>query len=308
MSDRTPSSPRRLPWLAMRGLMRMTAHLPDRLQQAAARGLGEILVRLPLARRRIALDNLALAFPMLDDDARRQILRTSLRYWVQTAIELAACAGRLISAEELARRVDVQGLAHLDRALAEGRGVIALTAHFGNFPWMVLALAARGYPVAAVYKEASDFAPNFFGNIMQRYGVIPIRVVGKERSALTRPILRALREGRIVLMNMDQSTPNGLPIEFFGHPAWTAVGPVVLARRSGAPIVPMFMHHQGAGHWLAIQPPYPLSRQADKEAALREDVQRLSEVIEQAVRDAPAEWYWVHRRWKRPARTDSPAP
>jgi KDO2-lipid IV(A) lauroyltransferase len=108
-------------------------------------------------------------------------------------------------------------------------------------------------------------------------------------------------------MHMDQSTPNGVPISFFGRPAWTPIGPVVLARRSGAPIVPMFMYHQGAGHRLVIQPPYPLSRQADREAALREDVQRLSEVIEQAVRAAPEEWYWVHRRWKRPSRALAPA-
>lgn len=302
MSGRTESSSRRLPWLAMRGLMLLAAHLPDQVQQAAARGLGEILAHLPLARRRIALNNLALAFPMLDEANHRQILQASLRYWTQTAIELAACAGHIIAAEELARRVDIQGLDHLDRALAEGRGVIALTAHFGNFPWIVLALAARGYPAAAVYKEASDFAPNFFGEIMQNYGVTPIRVITHERSGLARPILRALHEGRIVLMNMDQSTANGLPVSFFGRPAWTAIGPVVLARRSGAPIVPMFMYHRGVGHRLVIQPPYPLSRQADKEAALREDVQHLSEVIEQAVRAAPQEWYWVHRRWKRPAR------
>jgi len=302
MNANSSASDRRLPWFAMRGLMLLTAHLPDQSQQVAAQGLADILAHLPLARRRIALDNLALAFPRLDAAERRQILRTSLRYWVQTAIELAACAGRIISAEELARRVDIQGLAYLDQARAEGHGVIALTAHFGNFPWIVLALAPRGYPAAAVYKEASDFVPNFFGSIMQRYGVIPIRVVGKERSALTRPILRALREGRIVLMNMDQSAANGLPVQFFGHPAWTPMGPVILARRSGAPIVPMFMHHQGMGHRLEIQPPYLLSQQTDKEAALREDVQRLSEVIEQAVRAEPQEWYWVHRRWKRPAR------
>lgn len=301
MNGQVGSSSRRLPWLAMRGLMLLAAHLPDQAQQGTARGLGGILAHLPLARRRIALDNLMLAFPMLDDAERRRILKTSLRYWAQTAIELAACAEGGTSTEELARRVEIQGLAHLDRALAKGHGVIALTAHFGNFPWIVLALGARGYPAAAVYKEASDFAPNFFGEIMQNYGVTPIRVIGRERTGLARPILRALHEGRIVLMNMDQSTANGLPVSFFGRPAWTPTGPVILARRSGAPIVPMFMHHRGAGHRLAIQAPYPLSEQPDKEVALRKDVQRLSELIEQAVRAEPQEWYWVHRRWKQPA-------
>jgi len=302
MSGQTESSSRRLPWLVMRGLMLVAAHLPNPVQRAVARGLGAILARLPLARRRIALDNLALAFPVLDEADHRRILRASLRYWAQTATELAACAGRVIAAEELAQRVDIQGVDHLDRARAEGRGVIALTAHFGNFPWIVLALAARGYPVAAVYKEASDFAPDFFGDMMLNYGVTPIRVSARERSGLARRILRALHEGRVVLMHMDQSAANGLPVSFFGRPAWTATGPVVLARRSGAPIVPMFMYHRGAGHRLVIQPPYSLSQQADKEAALREDVQRLSEMIEQVVRTAPEEWYWVHRRWKRPAR------
>lgn len=307
MSGRAESSSRRLPWLAMRGLMLLAAHSPARLQQAAASALGTSLVHLPVARRRIALDNLALAFPELTAAEQRRILQASLRHWTQTAIELAGCAEGVIDAAELARRVDIQGLEHLDRALAGGRGAIALTAHFGNFTWIAFALAARGYPAAAVYKEASDFAPDFFGKIMRNHGVVPIRVISRERSGLARPILRALQEGRIVLMHMDQSTPNGVPISFFGRPAWTPIGPVVLARRSGAPIVPMFMHHQGAGHRLVIQPPYPLSQQADREAALREDVQRLSEVIEQAVRAAPEEWYWVHRRWKRPSRALAPA-
>jgi len=62
------------------------------------------------------------------------------------------------------------------------------------------------------------------------------------------------------------------------------------------------MHHQGAGHRLQIQAPYPLSKRTHNEAVPHEDVQRLSEVIEQAVRAEPQEWYWVHRRWKRPAR------
>lgn len=288
----------------MRGLMLLAAHLPERALQRAARRLGAVLARLPLARRRIALANLAIAFPLLDGSARRRILSASLGYWVQTALELAACAERVISAEQLRRRVDIQGLAHLEQALARGRGVIAMTAHFGNFPWIPLALAARGYPVAAVYKEANDFVPDFFGRIMQDYGVRPIRVVGRERAGLARPILAALREGRIVLMHMDQSTANGVPVPFFGRPAWTPTGPVVLARRSGAPIVPMFMHHRGDGHRLAIQAPYPLGQGAD-EAALHKDLQRLSAVIERAVRAEPEEWYWVHRRWKRPSRVSA---
>ncbi|MGA0588015.1 lysophospholipid acyltransferase family protein [Dyella sp. KRB-257] len=305
MNGSPEASTRRLPWLGMRGLMLLAAHLPERVRPAAARRLGGVLVRLPLARRRIALDNLAIAFPHLDEPARRRILETSLGYWMQTTLELAACAERVISAGQLLRRVEIQGLAHLEQALAQGHGVIAMTAHFGNFPWIALALAARGYPVAAVYKEANDFVPDFFGRIMQDYGVTPIRVIGRKRAGLARPILGALREGRIVLMHMDQSTPNGLPVPFFGRSAWTPSGPVVLARRSGATILPMFMHHQGGGHRLAIQAPYPLGQQAD--GALQEDLQRLSAVIEQAVRAEPQEWYWVHRRWKRPSRADAKA-
>jgi len=101
-------------------------------------------------------------------------------------------------------------------------------------------------------------------------------------------------------MHMDQSTANGLPVPFFGRPAWTPTGPVVLARRSGAPILPMFMYHRNGGHRLAIQTPYPLSQRTD-DSTLSEDLQRLSGLIEQVVRAEPQEWYWVHRRWKQPS-------
>lgn len=292
MADRTP----RPGGVLMRGLARLVAGLPDGARHALAVALGRGFAALPLRRRQVALANLALAFPELAPAARRALLRTSMTYWAQTVVEIMELAGRRLSAEALRARVTLDGRTHLDAALAQGRGVIALSAHVGNFPLAVFALAAYGYRTAAVYKEGSALEDGFFGHLMQAYGVTPIRV-DRHRQSVARGVLAALREGSVVLMQIDQAVRDGIPVEFFGRPARTPVGPAVLARRSGAPVLPMFMFHAGRGHRLQFAAPLALSTVADPQQALHEDVQAMTRVIEAVVRAHPAEWYWVHRRW-----------
>lgn len=307
MSSGRTQSRRLLPRLAIRGLTGSVARLPPTGQRRVATVLGTSLAGLPLARRRIALENLALALPDLDRRAHRRILRSSLRHWVLTAIELVSCVDHRLPTRELCRRVRIVGLEHLDAALRQGHGAIALSAHMGNFPWGLLALAAHGYPVAAIYKEASDLAPGFFGRIMRDYGVTPMRVSGGHRHGLAQQALKALRAGTIVFMQIDQATASGIPIDFFGHAARTPTGPVVLARRSGAPIVPMFMYHEKTGHRLEILPVQPLATAAGTDQSICRDLRCLSFIVEDAVRRRPEEWYWVHRRWK-PGHRGQPSP
>jgi KDO2-lipid IV(A) lauroyltransferase len=296
VSTTVAKADRRAARFALRAGTRFVAHLPASVRQALASALGRGFAALPLRRRRVALDNIALAFPALSPAARRALLRATMVYWAQTVLEVADLAGRRMSDEELRARVTLEGKAHLDAALAQGRGVIALSAHIGNFPLAVLALAAYGYRVAAVYKEGSALATDFFGRLMRAYGVVPIRV-DNHRQSVARGVLSALREGGVVLMQIDQAVRDGILVEFFGRPARTPVGPAVLARRSGAPVLPMFMLHEGRNHQLDFAEPLPLDAHADPQQAVHADVQAMTRVIEAMVRAHPAEWYWVHRRW-----------
>ena len=114
-----------------------------------------------------------------------------------------------------------------------------------------------------------------------------------------RALLRVLRRGEILGLLMDQDTNvQGVFAPFFGRPAHTPVGPVRLAMRTGAPLVPMALYREGEGYHLVVQPPIPLPDTGDREADLREGVARCNRTLEALIRRHPEQWVWMHRRWK----------
>jgi len=100
---------------------------------------------------------------------------------------------------------------------------------------------------------------------------------------------------------MDQSVlaDEGYVIDFLGRGAWTTKMPALIARKTGAAVVPAFIHRAGNGYKLIFYPAVELSNLDDKEQAVIEDTKRFSGFIERYIREHPSEWLWIHRRWKR---------
>lgn len=292
----------------MRLAAALAARLPSWLILAATSLMAWPLSWLPLGRLGVALHNIALACPQLDARQRRRLLRHCLAHWLATALEILQAGSPHLHGARLLQRMSLQGLVHLDQALRQGRGVILLSAHLGNFSWFVLRLAAQGYPVTVFYKEQSALPAHFFRRIMERFGVEGL-AVQEGRLQATRQALRALRRGRVLFIHMDQGRRHGETVRFLGQMVHLPAGPAVLAAACGAPCLPAFTWRMGQRHAACVYPPLTLVQERTLQA-LQANLQAMASTLEQAILEHPAQWLWMHRlfKWSKPCGIGEQAP
>lgn len=192
---------------------------------------------------------------------------------------------------------EARGLEHLDRALAAGKGVICLSAHFGNFPLLLAWLGRRGYPVNTIIRDfRNPFLEAHFKRARAKAGM---RAIAKHPPALAlRRAIRWLREGNILFILADQRGDQGVIAPLFGLPADTPAGPALLSRKLDCPVVPVSIRRRGGKNLVTVEPPLELERTGDfrRDAAAR--TVRFNRVIERWVREDPAQWSsWLNDRF-----------
>ncbi len=252
--------------------------------------------------RNLAMHSLEIAFGKeLDSEKKKTIAKDSFRYMLEGAFELLYCGRHL---DVVKRIVRVQGIENLTSALAKKRGVIAVTAHFGNFPVMQFKLAQEGYQVNSIIRHMRDpLADKFFLQKRNDWGV---KTIYKEpRTACVNQSIKSLKNNEILFILLDQNFgTGGVFVNFFNRKAATATGPVILAQRTNAVILPMFIVHDQTGkHVLLIDKEFELINSADKKQTIQVNTQRLTDIIESYIRKYPAEWSWIHKRWKTQPKT-----
>ncbi len=275
--------------LAARSLPRSAA-----LSAFSAIGAAAGFVDRPARRR--ALQHLSIGFGRsLDEVGRGEIARAMFRDLGRNLVDLLRMDS--LSPETLRRLVVFEGLEHLDEALARGRGVLAVSAHFGNWELLGAALCARGYPLHVVSRPLFDVhSDRLLTNWRRNAGIVVHSRQGGLRGAA-----QALRGGEIVGVLMDQDTHGpGIFVDFFGRPAHTPRGPFALARRRGAAIVPILIALDDDGvHRARVYPEIPHSPAAEETARLREELTAWHCVLEGEIARRPTQWPWFHRRWKK---------
>jgi phosphatidylinositol dimannoside acyltransferase len=264
---------------------------------AAAAGLArEVLYWLRPRLTARDLRNLALALPETTPAQRRRILRASLGNSARASLEFLQLLEQVRSADSLVAAVRAEGLAHLDAALAAGRGVIGVSTHLGHFTIGPLWLAARGYPVSVIIREAKHVPAGFYAAALPRLGCEALLADDTRRVA--HAVLEALRRGRVVFLYLDQGVKRaGRQVEFLGKHVGMPEGPVVFARRSGAPVVPCFLDPEM--QVLRLHEPLDLATAARAGEAADLQVKRLADLAAREIRAHPAHWQWRHRRWAR---------
>ncbi|MBF0506602.1 MAG: lysophospholipid acyltransferase family protein [Nitrospirae bacterium] len=192
--------------------------------------------------------------------------------------------------------VVIRGTEHFRKAKEQGRGIIIITGHCGNWELMALAFGVK-VAHASVVARAQDnpYLNRMIGKVRARHGNSIIYKKGALKG-----ILSCLKKEGVVGILMDQAVvkEEGFVIDFLGRGAWTTKMPALIARKTGAPVVPVFINREGASHVITIHPEVELRREEGTEA-LKEDTQRLSSHVEECIRQHPSEWLWIHRRWKR---------
>jgi KDO2-lipid IV(A) lauroyltransferase len=276
----------------------LVAHLPWSLARALAPGLGWLLRQLMRSRRHAVEVNLALCFPGLDEAQRTQLLRDNFRSLGMSVFEfLRAWWGPLAP---LDRGFVVDGLEHVERARADGRGVLLISPHFTTLEICTRLLCAY-VPVAGMYRPHDSPALDW----AVRRGRLGHATAMFARDEL-RPAIRHLKGGGVLWFAPDQETRRGesVFVPFFGHLAWSLTSTHAMARLGGARVLPLFHERLPDGRY-RVEIGAPLEDFPGKDAAV--DTARVMAMIEAQVRRAPAQYLWVHKRFKtRPDGQPSP--
>lgn len=271
--------------------------IPQRFVYAFAHFLACIGFVLVTRHRKTALESLSVAFG--NDKSPQEIKKIafeSFEAMAKNGVEFLAFLQRpyLIDAA-----VTVEGIAHLERALAKKNGVIALSAHFGNFPLLLTKLAKDGYAIHTLLRHMRDqWVDDYFSKRRAAVGVGSIFT--EPRKQCVDKSMEVLRGNHILFIQLDQNFgTGGIFVDFFGKKAATAKGPIVFALRTGAAIVPMFIFREADNRQrIVIEPEVEIMQGADFDETVQRNAQRLTAIIESYIRRYPAEWGWVHRRWK----------
>lgn len=283
-------------WLALAGLW-LAARLPWPLQRTLGTGIGAIALRLAGGRRRAARINLALCFPEKDESAREALLRASFRELGIGLFEFARAWWG--SVEPMRRTVRIEGVEAIEAIRAQGRGVLLVSGHF-----MTLEICGRlmcdHLPLAGMYRRHRSPVMEWAvkrGRL--RYASAMFA------NAELRPAMRHLKQGGLLWYAPDQDMRGKDTVfaPFFGVPAATITATHQFARLTGCAVVPFFHRREGADYVLRLGA--PLEDFPSRDAAI--DSARVNAAIEAMVRQAPGQYLWIHRRFKRrPAGMGSP--
>jgi len=283
-------APRYWPTWAGLGVLRLLALLPFPVLLATGRGLGMLLRRLPLRFVRTARCNIELCFPELDRAARERLLAQHFRSLGMALMEIPLAWW--ITPKRLARLVRIEGAEHLQAAIARGRGVILLTAHFTSLELAGRTLLALA-PVKFLYRPTKNAVLAW---ALERwrtgYGGRPIP---KDD---IRAFIGALRRNECVWYAPDQSyrKKGAQMVPLFGIPAATNTLTSRLAGMTGASVLPYFLQRLpgSQGYLATIHPPL---ENFPSECPVS-DTARFNRMIEAQVRLAPEQYLWIHRRFK----------
>jgi len=244
--------------------------------------------------RRTVWKHLRLAFgPRLSTTTCHRIALRVFMNLGKTAMEWFVL-DRLTFAQ-LRRIVEVHGLQHIQQALAKGRGMIAVSAHFGNWEVLPMAFAFLGFQGGILARRLRyPEYQHFLWSMRRRKGITTY-----DRGSF-KDVTRLLRQNQIVGMMPDQDIDSldGIFVDFFNLPAYTPVGPATLALLTGASIVPCFITRVGRRFRFTLEAPIASDRTTDRATALHALTQQWSRVVESHIRCYPDQWAWMHRRWK----------
>jgi KDO2-lipid IV(A) lauroyltransferase len=278
-----------------------------RLPMSAVRSCGRLAGRLAYAidrsHRRIALENVAAAFPGRPARERRALVKAAFAHFGGLLFELIKFGAW--PPERMLAAAEAEGEERVRQAFAQGRGVLFFTGHFGYWEIHAIVHALRIAPISVLARPLdNEFLDSMLERIRTRTGN---RVIA--RQGAVRRILRDLAAGRGIALLIDQHlhSSDAVYVTFFQRQAATTSALAALAIRTGAPVIPVFALPLPHGRYRLVYEPAIDPPRADTPDAVREFTQRCTDVLEMYVRRHPDLWLWMHRRWRDRDARDSAA-
>ncbi len=287
---------RKLEYAAAWPFIKILGLMPRPLSRAFAIAVARVVYLLHFRLRQVGMRNLEMVFPEKSVAERRRILRGVFTSLGRQLAEL--CQFPRYTPENIDEVVVYDGLENYERAYAEGKGVLFLTAHFGGWELSAFAHSLHGHWLHIVMRPMDN---EYLDRLLQQYRTMHgNKTVNKDD--FVRGLLAAMKAGETVgiLMDTNMTPPQGIFVDFFGIPACTASGLARIALRTGAAVVPGFTIWDTAlqKYRLRFDPALELIRTGHLEADIAANTEMFTKVIEGYVRKYPDQWLWVHRRWK----------
>jgi len=274
---------------------RFLALLPLRWLRSVGRLIGRLFFLIDKRHRNITIENLTHAFGREKNSAViRNIACKVFENLMQIPFEMTLIPK--LQRKDLGSIIKVEGLHHLQAAYQKKRGILCLSAHVGNWELIPTVLSLLEYPPAMIVRPLDCKPLDILVSKLRTWhggSIIP-------KQSSMRKVLKSLKQGKLVGILLDQHAggQDGKIVDYFGRPACTNKGLALLALKTEAPIVPMFLVRNDAHYKMWCAPEVFLIRTGDKTRDVEANTQLCTKIIESVVRQYPDQWLWVHRRWK----------
>jgi len=277
-----------------RGVRSIVPYVPMTVVRAAGRAMGRLAYVVDGTRRRIALENLAFAFPGRPARERRALAQAMFAHFGGLLLELIKFG--TYSREQMLAATETEGEDRVRQAQAQGRGILIFTGHFGYWELLAIAHALRMEPMSVLARPLDN--PYLHAALEEIRTSTGNSVI--YRQGAVRRMRRDLAGGRIIGVLIDQHvhTPDAVYVGFFRRPVATTSALAALALRTGAPVIPVFALPLPGGRYRFIYEHPVDPPRAGTPDAVREFTQRCTDVLEMYVRRHPDLWMWMHRRWR----------
>ena len=280
--------------IIIQALTRVFSGLSSKGAQKAGRAIAWLLGSVMCFRRVEVLEAIRRSFPEKPPSFAPSVAKGMYAHLGALLVEFLRISA--VTPEKLSRDVIFTDFEKIDSILIQGRGLIALTAHIGNFELLAMVSAFKGVPLTIITKKLKPgWLNDWWVETRSRFG---LRVLPSRNSFLD--CLGVLGNNGVLAFVLDQNMNKyrGIFVDFFGRPACTSPGLAILSARSGAPVLPAFITREGDGrHKVHILDPLPSPRGTGKDM-IRAATQQYTTIIEQFIRAHPDQWIWLHRRWR----------
>jgi KDO2-lipid IV(A) lauroyltransferase len=294
--------------LVFLSISRFIVAMPPEIRALMGDGIGILWFDVFRIRRKVALDNLRLAFPDWSEKKRMDTARMSMRHLGRSIVEFGIFP--FYEDSWFDRFFEYQGIENLNAALAQGKGALLLGLHLGNGDFAISALAMQTGRINLISKSfRSAWLNELWFGLRRSKGT---KFISHEKSSFD--ILRALKRNEAVIFVLDQfmGPPIGVRTRFFGHETGTAAGLALMAQRTEAPVLPVYTYRKPNGKSvLVFEKPMVFAEsglndsqgqaklsQLDRDKSISLMTQAYTDKIEGIIRQHPEQWMWIHRRWK----------
>lgn len=294
MSDWRRNLKYRLLVAFVKWLIWISARLPRTWLHRMFSVLGHLAFLIVRRERQKAIANLRVAYPYKGELERKRLAMRVFKSLAKNYADLAR--GLSIKTKRAFREaVRIDGEEHFIAAYRKGKGVLALNCHRGAFE-LAGTYAGLHYPTVGVGAKLKNEALDklLVHNRTSR------GIDYSHRGEGTLKMLRSLKQGKVVMMLIDQDTNKvkNVFVNFFGKRAATPLGAALLAQKTGCAVVPLAMSLQGSQQVLTILPEIPVVVTGNEEADIAFNTQNFSNAAEYFIKEYPEQWVWFHERWK----------